>query len=151
MKSIRTDRGTEYLNETIAELCKLMNISHFASTAYHHESLGTKERNHRELNKYLRQYLDNNQLDWDLYLDYFTFSYNIQKHTSNNFNYSPYELVFARTPNLPSDLLSGNISPLYNHENYVKEAKLRLQTAHQIATKFIEKLKLENKKYYDKN
>lgn len=53
MKSIRTDRGKEYTNETITELCKLMGVDHKISAAYHHESVGAIERNHREFNRYL--------------------------------------------------------------------------------------------------
>lgn len=150
MRSIRTDRGTEYTNEMISELCKLMKVEHKISTAYHHQSVGTVERNHQEFNKYIRQYLDSNLQHWDDYLDFFTFCYNIDKHGSNNYKYSPFELVYARSPNMPSDLLSGQIQPLYNHDDYVKEAKFRLQRAHKAATEIMNKLKETNKKYYDK-
>lgn len=50
MRSLRTDRGTEYTNETIAELCKLMKVDHKISTAYHHQTVGAIERNHQEFN-----------------------------------------------------------------------------------------------------
>lgn len=43
MRNIRTDRGTEYVNELMNELLHLMKIEHQKSTAYHHESLGTSE------------------------------------------------------------------------------------------------------------
>lgn len=150
MRSIRTDRGTEYANETIAELCKLMKVDHKISTAHHHQTVGTVERNHQEFNKYIRQYLDGNLQNWDEYLDYFTFCYNIGKHGSNNYKYSPFELVYARSPNLPSDLLTGQVQPLYNHDSYIKEAKFRLQRAHKAAQDIISKLKETNKKYYDR-
>lgn len=151
MKSIRTDRGTEYVNETIKELCKLMNIKHNIATAYHHQSVGSIERNHREFNAYIRQYLNNNLENWDTYLEYFSFCYNIQKHGSNDYNYSPYELIYARNPNLPSELLNGNINPLYNHENYIGEARFRLQAAHAEASKLIDRMKIRNKYQYDKS
>lgn len=112
MRSIRTDRGTEYTNETLSELCKLMKVDHKISAAYHHQTVGTIERNHREFNKYIRQYLSENLQYWDDYLDYFTFCYNIDKHGSNNYKYSPFELVYARSPNLPSYLLTGQVQPL---------------------------------------
>lgn len=150
MRSIRTDRGTEYTNETINELCKLMGMDHKISAAYHHQSVGTIERNHQEFNKYVRQYLNSNLQHWDEYLDFFTFCYNIDKHGSNNYKYSPFELVYARSPNLPSDLLTGQVQPLYNHDSYVKEAKFRLQRAHKAAQEIIDKLKETNKKYYDR-
>lgn len=151
MKNIRTDRGTEYTNELISELCRLMHIKHSTSTAYHHQSVGTIERNHREFNKYMRQYLESNLGDWENYIEFFTFCYNIEKHGSNNYQYSPYELVFARSPNLPSTILSNKVEPLYNHDNYIKEAKFRLQNAHKMAKQLIEKMKINNKNYYDRN
>lgn len=74
MKEIRTDRGTEYVNQVITELCKLMNISHEKSTAHHHETVGTVERNHREFNKYVRMYIDSTNDDWETYIKYFCFA-----------------------------------------------------------------------------
>lgn len=150
MKNIRTDRGTEFTNELIRELCTLMNIKHDLSTAYHHQSVGTVERNHREFNRYIRQYLEQNLGDWENYIEFFTFNYNIEKHGSNNYNYSPYELVFSRNVNLPSNITSKNVQPLYNPDNYIKEAGFRLKKAHQAARELIDKLKIKNKKYYDK-
>lgn len=47
--------------------------------------------------------------------------------------------------------LNGNVDPLYNINDYVKEAKFRLQTAHSIARKLLDKIKMTNKKYYDRN
>lgn len=58
IKQIRTDMGTEYCNEIIRELCKLMKIEFSNSTAYHHETLGTVERSHRTFNEYLRSYIE---------------------------------------------------------------------------------------------
>lgn len=149
-KSMRSDRGTEYVNEVIKELCKMIGAEQKISTAHHHQSLGTVERNHREFNKYIRLFLENSLGEWDIYLEYFTFWYNLEKHGSNSYRYSPFELVYARSPNLPSDLVSGEVQPLYNVENYVKEAKFRLQRAHIETRKFIDKLKEANKKQYDK-
>lgn len=127
-----------------------MNIKHDLSTAYHHQSVGTDKRNHREFNRYIRKFLEQNLGDWENYIEYFTFCYNIEKHGSNNYNYSPYELVFSRNVNLPSNITSRNIQPLYNADNHIKEAKFRLQNAHQAARVFIDKFKQTNKNYYDK-
>lgn len=65
--------------------------------------------------------------------------------------YTPFELIFSKKSTLPSELLSGNIEPIYNVDNYVKEAKYRLQMAHKQASEILLKLKLRNKKIYDKN
>ena len=65
MKKILTDRGTEYLNSVIEELCKLLKIPHNTSTAYHHRTLGTVERSHRTFNEYVRSYINDAKTDWD--------------------------------------------------------------------------------------
>lgn len=151
MKSIRTDMGTEYRNSLIKSLCDLMNVEHNISTAHHHESLGVIERNHRVFNEYIRNYLEGNMSIWDAYLRYFTFAYNIQKNSSNDEKYSPYELVFARRPNLPHEILNGRVDPIYNVDDYVKEARYKLQKAHNHAKSIIDKIKLRSKTNYDRS
>lgn len=91
-KSIRTDRGTEFRCSVIDELCKLMKIKHDFSTSYHHETLGTIERNHRNYNEYVRAYLDECNDQWDVLLQYFTFCYNTSPHGAFDCKYSPFEL-----------------------------------------------------------
>lgn len=150
MIQIRTDLGTEYKNETVMELFKLLGIDHKFSTAYHHQTLGTIERNHRVLNEYLRAYLNENVSDWDEYLKYFTFCYNISNNSALNDKFSPYELIFAKKVNLPKQLFSETIDPLYNIDDYAKEIKYRLQITHNKAQKLLINNKLRNKIQYDK-
>lgn len=72
MKEIRTDCGTEYKNQIINELCKILEIKHSFSTPYRHETVGSIERNHRFFNQYLRSYM-NEVMEWEGYLKYFTY------------------------------------------------------------------------------
>lgn len=149
MKEIRTDHGTEYINETISELCKLTKVNHRHSTSYRHETVGSIERNHAFFNQYIRSYISGIE-EWETYLKYFNFLYNTSTHASFNNKFSPYELVFSRRANMPFDL-SNTIEPLYNIDDYVREAKYRLQTSHAVARNLLEKIKLTNKTYYDRN
>lgn len=149
-KAIRTDRGTEFRCSVIEELCKLMKINHDFSTAYHHETLGTIERNHRNYNEYVRAYLNECDDQWDVLLQHFTFCYNTSPHGAFDCKYSPFELVYARKCNFPYDLLA-KIQPIYNYDNYVQVTRRTLQVAYEKARKFIDKMKEINKKYYDSN
>jgi hypothetical protein len=151
MRQILTDKGTEYKNQTLTELCKMLNIELKHSTAYHHETVGTVERNHRTMNEYLRAYLNNLHSDWDEYLKKFTYCYNITPHSSLDLKYTPYELVFGKKPYLFDILQTNDIDPLYNIDNIAKELKYKLQTAHNMANKLLEISKLKNKRHYDKN
>lgn len=151
MKSIRTDRGTEFLNELINELCAWMKIENNSSTAHRHQTVGTVERNHRVLNEYIRSYISENLQCWEEYLRYFAFCYNIQSNSALGEKFTPFELVFSRKANLPTDLFSNGVEPVYNVDNYIKEAKYRLQKAHEQAAQLLEKSKIRNKILYDKN
>ncbi len=47
---VKTDLGTEYVNSVFKELGKWLKFHHITSTAHHHQTLGSVERSHRELN-----------------------------------------------------------------------------------------------------
>lgn len=151
-KQIRTDRGTEYINSTLKELCDLMKIDHTTSTAYRHQTLGTIERSHRFLNEYLRAYLNESFDEWDMYLKYFTFCYNISSHTALDNKFSPYELIFTRNFNYPPDIINDDnkIDPVYNLDVYANEVKFKIQNAHVMAREILIKTKSRIKEIYDK-
>lgn len=119
-KELLSDCGTEYLNEILKEVLSLLNIKQIHSTPYHHQTVGTVERNHRVLNEYLRSFIQNTNED---YLKYYTFCYNIAPHTSFNTLYSPFEVIFGKNCNLPLNLTKST----YNVDNYAKEIKYRMQ------------------------
>lgn len=148
VKQILTDQGSEYKNQIMSEVCKLLNIEHTTSTPYHHQTLGMVERSHRTFNEYLRSYLSPNRSDWDTYLKYFAYCYNVTPSTTHG--YAPFELVFGKIPE-PFDFTSNNpTDPVYNFEAYDKELKFRLQEAHKRAFHFVEKAKAISKSNFDK-
>lgn len=150
IKQIKSDRGTEFNNSIITELCKLMEVKKTISTAYHHQSVGTVERNHKNLNEYIRAYIAENITDWEQYLEYFVFCYNTTNHSSFDEKYSPFELVFGRRAKLPTIFSGEKIDPVYNIDNYVNVIKYRMQKAHQLARQILIKMKNRNKIAYDK-
>lgn len=149
MKEIRSDCGTEYKNEIISDLNKLLNVKHSFSLPYRHETVGTAERNHRFFNQYFRSYTQEVN-DWEEYLKYFTYCYNITTNASLDDKYSPFELIFCKKSTLPHSLRDG-VEPIYNVDNFANEAKFRMQTAHKIASSILVKTKHRNKKIYDKD
>jgi RNase H-like domain found in reverse transcriptase/Reverse transcriptase (RNA-dependent DNA polymerase)/Integrase zinc binding domain/Retroviral aspartyl protease len=143
---IKTDMGTEYLNEVFREVCALLKINHAKATAYHPMSLGSVERNHKCLNEFLRSYINSNKDDWDIWVLYFKFCYNT---TPTETSYSPFELTFGRQANLPMDIIKTNLQPVYNLENYAKEFKYRLKIAYDRAAKYLLDQKIKRKEVYD--
>lgn len=146
-KRIRTDRGSEYRNAIIKELCELLKVQHDFSTAYHHQTVGSIERNHRIFNEYIRLYSDAD--DWDVQLRYFTYCYNTSFCSTLNYEYTPFELVFGRK-STEIECLKQPMEPVYNFENYIKILKHTLQRAGERAKHFINRIKQYNKTQYDK-
>lgn len=143
MREIRTDLGTEYKNELFQNISKLLNISHNMSTAYHSQTIGGCERNHRVLNEFMRMYVNESGTDWDVWTRFFSFCYNTTPSTYHN--YTPFELVFGRKVNIPENLTGSCVDPLYNIDAYDQEIRYRLQSAHKRAKEYLEKAKRSRK------
>lgn len=129
-RSILTDQGTEFMSFVFEEICKILNITHLNSTAYHHQTIGSLENNHKHLGSYLRIQTNNEPQFWSSWVPYWCFAYNTTIHTQTK--YSPYELVFGKQCTLPSNLTQLN-DPLYNYSSYPLEMKYRIQKSQQDA------------------
>lgn len=150
MKAILTDNGTEYKNNLLKELLELMKIEHHVSTPYHHETVGSIERCHRVLNEYLRSYINEQQSNWDELTKYFSYCYNVTPHMSFNLQYTPFELVFGKTPNIPEFCFNTKIEPIYDFDSFAKEFKFKLQTMHKNAKYLLDESKKKAKIIFDK-
>lgn len=132
-KILKSDRGTEFANELMKEICDLLKIEQRLSTPYHHETLGTVERNHRVLNEYFLSFVKDD--NWNQWIHYYSFAYNITPHIDTG--YSPFELVFGKLPSLPGEKVM-NSDRVYNLDNYANELKMRLQFSLKNARELIE-------------
>ncbi|KAL4100898.1 hypothetical protein QTP88_020923 [Uroleucon formosanum] len=144
--SILTDCGTNFLSDVFKNMCKLLDIEKSKTTPWHPQTNGYLERSHKTLKNYLRSFVDKDN-NWDKLLCYSTFCYNTTVHTSTDF--TPYELLFGRKPNIPSTL-TREPEPQYNYDNYVFDLKKIMQETHKIARNNLVKKKENNKEYYDK-
>lgn len=138
MRILKSDRGSELCNQIIDNICETLKVERKISTPYHHETIGGLERNHRELNAYLRSFVNEELNDWDDWSQYFAFAYNT---TPNSYHsYTPYELLFGVKH---TDLreLSKDISPIYNVDDYAKVVKYHLQFSLQRAKTYLEQYK----------
>lgn len=147
---IVTDRGTEFINSTMEQVCKILNINQLKSTAFHHETLGSIENSHKHLTFYLRMQVNSqtNTSTWSSWLPYWCFSYNTSVHSSTKF--TPYELVFGKPCNLPNNLTT-TLDPIYNFDNYAIELKYRLQKSQIAAKNNLASCKETRKLMYDKH
>lgn len=144
---IVTDNGTNFISDTLKEVTKILKIKKTLTSPYHPQS-NQIERYHRTLSTYLKIFVKNDPIYWDIYLDFATFSYNISQNSTTGF--SPFELLFGYEIKLPSSITQNPI-PNYNYENYAQEIRKKLQHAHIMAKEKILQRKKSNKMTHDKN
>lgn len=146
---ILTDRGANFMSETMRKVCRLLRISQLNTSAYRPQSNGAVERSHAVLTEYLRHYVCTKQTDWDKYLQSATFVYNTTP--SSGTGYTPFELMFARKANLPGNLQKKPVEMNYSEtDDYLERFKRTLQENCEIARRNLIQSKERSKQDYDK-
>lgn len=93
-KIVVTDNGKEF-EGVFAEVLRMLQVDTRKSMPYHHQTIGALENSHKSLGAYLRIYAGKNA-KWRNYLKFFQFAYNTSTHEATG--YSPFELIFGRSP-----------------------------------------------------
>lgn len=145
-KSILTDNSTDFTSNIIKELNKLFKIRHVTSSVYHPQTNGALERSHSTLKDYLKNFINKEQNNWDIYVPSAMFCYNTSIHSSTHF--SPYELIFGNKSDTPSTI-TQKPEFKYTYEDYRDHLKYKLNRSFEIARENIIKSKNQSKKYYD--
>ena len=96
---IQSDNGTEFVNSLVSEFCSLFNMHHRLSLPYHPRCNGIVEREVKTTIQVLCKQLSGLREDWCKQIPAVEFSMNSKTHTS--FQFSPFALMFMRTPLLP--------------------------------------------------
>ncbi|CAG2202066.1 unnamed protein product [Mytilus edulis] len=92
-------------SDVICQLCKLYQISRSRTTPYHPEGNAQCERFNRTLHNLLKSLSPDKKKHWPKYLPELVFSYKVSQNSTTG--YSPYYLLFGRSPKLPIDFLLG--------------------------------------------
>jgi hypothetical protein len=91
------------MSETFAECCRIFQIHRTRTTPWRLQSDGMVERMNRTVGQMVRQYVAENQLDWDRWLPLCALAYNSSVHSSTG--YTPFFLMFGRELRLPLELI----------------------------------------------
>ena len=102
-KRVQSDQGREFVNSLNGQLFNLTGVQHIISTAYHPQTNGLDERFNQTLQRALLKMVDENESEWDKFLDSVLFAYRTCKQASTK--YSPFFLMYEREPTLPVDLI----------------------------------------------
>lgn len=150
---IHTDQGTQYESQLFQGVCKLLNISKTRTTPAHTRSDGMVERSNRTIKEMLAKYVQKDQRDWYLYIDYIVMAYNATPHQSTGL--TPHKMVFGDEMRMPLDILS----PLKNDEEdfvgsnehyFVAKLREELEKIHEIARDTLNQSAVRQKEYYDR-
>ena len=101
-----SDQGREFVNAMDTELCKLTGVDHRIGSAYHPQTNGQDERFNQTLQRSLRKMVNEDQNDWDKYIDSVLFAYRTSKQDSSK--YTPFYLMYGRQATLPIDIVTSD-------------------------------------------
>lgn len=125
-EKIHHDMGREFENQLMAQLRRYCGVRGSHTTSYHPQGNGQVEHFNRTLLSMLRTLTDSEKTDWKNSLDKMVHAYNCTRSEATGF--SPYYLLFGRSPRLPIDTLF-NLPPTEKQESYTVCAELAGQNA----------------------
>ncbi|KAK7933739.1 hypothetical protein WMY93_004635 [Mugilogobius chulae] len=146
---LHTDQGPDFESHLIKELCDLAGIEKTRTTPYHPRG-NPVERFNRTLLSMLGTLEPEKKNRWKEYVKPLVHAYNCTKNEVTG--YTPYELMFGRSPRLPVDLAFGlpvRDTPSTSHSQYVQNLRSRLEESYQLASKNAAKSAERNKVRFD--
>lgn len=152
MESLLSDQGSNFMSTMFTRFCDVMGIKQYKSAAYSPTTNALIERTNRNLNAYMRKYIDVTQRDWPKYVKTLQFSYNTSLHDSTL--YTPFFLFFARVPRIPSAFNETEVVAskyLENDDDYIDNVTRNIKRISELAVANSDKSKEKNKQYYDAN
>uniref|UniRef100_A0A3B3IPZ1 Gypsy retrotransposon integrase-like protein 1 n=1 Tax=Oryzias latipes TaxID=8090 RepID=A0A3B3IPZ1_ORYLA len=146
---IHHDQGGEFENQLFRQLTKLSGITGSRTKPYHPMGNGQVERMNRTLLQMLKTLTEKQKTSWKESINKLMYAYNCTRCEVTG--YSPFYLLFGRTPRLPVDMLFGLYSDscFSDHRDYADKWKKGMDEAYVIANEHARKSAEKSKKYYD--
>ncbi|KAK7886001.1 hypothetical protein WMY93_025622 [Mugilogobius chulae] len=146
---LHSDQGPDFESRLIKEFCEVAGIKKTRTTPYHPRG-NPVERFNRTLLSMLGTLENKQKSKWKEYVKPLVHAYNCTRNEVTGF--TPYELLFGRSPRLPVDLAFGlpvRESPSPSHSQYVKSLKERLEECYKLASQNAQKSAQKNKSRFD--
>ena len=130
---IHSDQGANLCSDVIKTMCKLLGMDQTRTSAYHPQGNGQVERFNRTMEAMLAKNVKENQKDWDVCLPKVLFAYRSSIHEATGF--TPFHLMFGRSPNLPVDVMLGRIKEedFMSYPQYVQQLHHKFKDAFSLA------------------
>ena len=145
------DQGREFENKLFHRLEKLSGITRLRTTPYHPQGNGKVDRFNRTLLHMFRTLPESQKHKCKDSLNKVVHVYNSSRNDATGF--SPFYLLFGRSPRLPVDLMFGlsHEDTRMNHTEYTEKWKVAMKDAYELAWQNISKSADDGKKQYDQN
>ena len=144
------DQGREFENKLFRRLQQSCGMIRSRTTPYHPQCNGKAERFNQTLLSMLRTLPEEKKRKWSEYVPKVVHAYNCTK--SDSTGYSPFYLLFGRSPRLPVDLIFGPSleEASVTHTEYVDKWKFAMKEAYSLALKNTSKSATDGKQQYDR-
>jgi len=144
------DQGREFENKLFRRLQQSCGMIRSRTTPYHPQCNGKAERFNQTLLSMLRSLPEEKKHKWSEYVPKVVHAYNCTK--SDSTGYSPFYLLFGRSPRLPVDLIFGPSleEASITHTEYVDKWKFAMKEAYSLVLKNTSKSATSGKQQYDR-
>lgn len=106
-RSLKSNQGTHFLNETIESLLKTFMVQHNKSHPYHPQANSVVEAFNKILEKGLTKFVSTNRDDWDEIIPATLWAYRmIVKRLHKK---TPFQLVYVREAVIPAEFILPNM------------------------------------------
>ena len=123
LRTLLTDRGSNFLSSLMKEVCHLLNIKKLNTTAYHPQTDGLVERFNGTLIESISMFCNSHQTDWDIFIPSILFAYRVSPCVATGD--SPFYLLHGREPRLAPDV---SLLPPTDLSTSVAEHRRRIVT-----------------------
>ena len=150
LKGPLSDRGTEFVNDTFHARCReLLGSWKVKTTAYHAQTNGLCERLNGTIEKMLRAYIKDTQMDWDTRLPFVMIAY--RSAVQDTIRETRYRMTFGHEMLVLLDWIYGNPSEVPKLKiNFVRELRDSIEAAFNRARVSLSGTIKRQKRNYDK-
>lgn len=145
------DQGGEFENQLFAQLKEYCGVAGSRTSPYHPQGNGQVERFNRTLIQMLKTLTEKQKSNWKSSLNKLIYAYNATKSEVTGF--SPFYLLYGRSPRLPVDMLfslsPGGDQGDSNHQTYMQRWKQGMTDAYEITRENASKAAVRGKRHYD--
>ncbi|KAE8910369.1 hypothetical protein PF002_g27313 [Phytophthora fragariae] len=149
-RELLTDGAPELTGKVIDKLVTMLQAQQVNPVPYRPQMIGLVERFHRTWKDCVATYMyENEQRDWDVWLDFAVYAYNSGQHTTVKL--SPNELMMGRQLKSPNDLLrETSVAEADEMTSYHRRLLQAMRSSHEIAERARAREQARQAKYYNR-